>query len=358
MMLEIRTRLQRSGFDCEFDARLEARGGYAIIGPSGSGKTSLLRFIAGLEKGKDSYLSFAGECWQDDQKGLFIPPHKRRIGYIFQDILLFEHLSVKDNLQFGKKRAQPQVTAGLSDDEIIALLDLQTLLKRSPEALSGGEKQRVAIARALLTNPVLLLMDEPLASLDPESKNTILPYFERVTQHLDIPILYVSHSLDEVTRLADYLLYIERGRILSQGAVRETVARLDLPLAHLESAGTVINAQIAEQDDHFNLSILSSSAGRFSVEQLPYPLATKVKLRINARDVSLCRELPTDTSILNCISATVTDMAEDTQAHMVVSLAAGDEVLLARITRKSVHSLDIKPGSKVYAQVKSVVLMH
>lgn len=358
MMLEIRTRLPRSGFDCEFDTRLEARGGYAIIGPSGSGKTSLLRFIAGLEKGFNSFLAFDGNLWQDDKRGLFVPPHKRRIGYIFQDILLFEHLSVKDNLHFGKKRVPSNGAIVLGYDEIIELLDLQPLLKRSPDALSGGEKQRVAIARALLTSPILLLMDEPLASLDPESKNTILPYFERVTQHLDIPILYVSHSLDEVTRLADHVLYIEKGHILTQGAMRETVARLDLPLAHLDMAGTVVSAEIADQDNQFNLSILHSSAGTFSVEQLPYPLATKVRLRINARDVSLCRELPTDTSILNCIAATVIDLAEDTQAHVVVSLAAGDEVLLARITRKSAHTLAIKPGVKVYAQVKSVVLMH
>lgn len=358
MMLQIRSQIARSSFSCEFDLQLQARGGYAIIGPSGSGKTSLLRFIAGLEPGKNSYLQFDGQVWQDDANRVFVPPHRRRIGYVFQDILLFDHLSVQANLNYGLKRAAQQSTKQTSMQEIIELLEIGPMLSRAPASLSGGEKQRVAIARALLTHPQLLLMDEPLASLDGPSKNQILPYFERITQHLDIPILYVSHSLDEVTRLASQVLYIERGRVLSQGEMQETVARLDLPLAHLEMAGAVINAEISAQDDTFNLSVLNSSAGQFCVEQLPYPKGTSVRLRINARDVSLCREQPTSTSILNCVPVIVKEVAPDARAHVVVSLQAGEEIILARITRKSAHQLDIRPGAEVFAQVKSVVLMH
>ncbi len=356
MKLDLTTCIPRSDFSCHFKVKFHAAGNSAIIGPSGSGKTTLLRYIAGLETGTNSYLSVNHQVWQDQAKGIMVPAHKRNIGYVFQDILLFNHLTVQKNLDFAIKRASNPALTGIEYEEIIELLDLQKLLKRMPEQLSGGEKQRAAIARALLRNPMLLLMDEPLANLDQASKNTIIPYFDRIANNLKTPILYVSHSLDEVTRLADYVLYMEKGRISAQGPTKDIVARLDLPLAHHSSASSVIDGHITSHDHKYNLSIIDSSAGLISVARLPHPENTKVKLRIMARDVSLCLEQPQNTSILNCIPTIVKNCVDDLNMHVIISLNAGDNIILARITRKSAHALGITVGLKVYAQVKSVVL--
>ena len=358
MLLDLKASITRPDFKGHFEINLELSGNLAIIGPSGSGKTTLLRYIAGLEPGCDSYLSFNGQVWRDDSRGIRVPAHKRDIGYVFQDIQLFDHLTVQGNLDFAIKRACQQLGVGLEYEEIIELLDMQKLLRRKPDRLSGGEKQRVAIARALLRRPSLLLMDEPLANLDQSSKDTLLPYFDRIARHLKIPILYVSHSLDEVARLADYILYIEQGSIQAQGTMKEMIARLDLPLAHRSNTSSVIEGEIQSHDSQFNLSVLRSSAGLIWVARLPYPEKSRVKLRIMARDVSLCLEPPQGTSILNCIPVRVRDCVDDMKVYVIVSLDAGDEVILARITRKSAHVLGIKPGLEVYAQVKGAALIN
>ena len=358
MRLDLNTHISRSDFSCHFEVNLKLTGNLAIIGPSGSGKTTLLRYIAGLEPGFDSHLNFNGQVWRDDTAGIMVPSHKRNIGYVFQDILLFEHLTVQGNLDFVTRRASQKIGTGLEYGEIIELLDLKKLLQRKSDRLSGGEKQRVAIARALLRKPSLLLMDEPLANLDQSSKDTIVPYLDRITRHLKIPILYVSHSLDEVARLADYILYVEQGSILAQGTVKEVVARLDLPLAHRANASSVIEGEVDSHDSQFNLSTLRSSAGMISVAHLPYPEGSRVKLRVMARDVSLCLEPAKNTSILNCIPVRVRDCVDDMDVYVIVSLDAGDEIILSRITRKSAHALGIRPGLEVYAQVKGVALVN
>ncbi len=357
MSLRARFRLSYPGFALDVDLTLPERGVTALFGPSGSGKTTVLRAIAGLERAPGGFLEVNGEAWQDDDRGLFLPTHRRPLGYVFQEASLFPHLSVQRNLDYGMKRvakAQQRVTA----DHVIELLGIGRLLDRLPERLSGGERQRVAIARALLTSPRLLLMDEPLAALDHERKQEILPYLERLHDELEIPVLYVSHAPDEVARLADHLVVLDAGRALAAGPLTETLARLDLPIRLGEDAGVVLDATVAERDDTWHLARVEFAGGSLWVRDSGLPVGHRARIRILARDVSLARGRIEGSSILNTLPARVLAMADDTHPALVlVRLDVGASPLVARLTRRSAAALELTPGLDVWVQIKAVALI-
>jgi molybdate transport system ATP-binding protein len=292
--------------------------------------------------------------WQDEDH--FLPPHRRPVGYVFQEASLFPHLSVRRNLEYGFKRV-PSTRRKVTFEEAVRLLGVERLLDRPPDGLSGGERQRVAVARALLTSPRLLLMDEPLASLDSESKREIMPYLERLHDELDMPVLYVSHAPAEVARLADHLVLLESGRVRAVGQIGELLTRLDLAREHGAEAEAVVEATVAEHDEVHQLSYLDFAGGRFSVVRNTLPVGQKARLRVLARDVSITLEPQTGTSILNIFPARVDELAATGPAQMLVRLDVAGTPLLARITRKSAHVLALEPGKLVYAQVKTVALV-
>jgi molybdate transport system ATP-binding protein len=354
--LQARLRFARGGFSVDAEFAAPARGITALFGASGSGKTTVLRCLAGLTRAAEGHVSLDGECWQDEARGCFVPPHERALGYVFQEASLFPHLSVRRNLEYGWKRV-PAAQRRVAFDQAVELLGLATLLARSPSNLSGGERQRVAMARALVTSPRLLLMDEPLASLDLRSKAEILPYLERLHEELAIPMIYVSHSPDEVARLADSLVLMENGRVIASGALPETLARLDLPLAHGDEACAVVEAVVAGHDDTFHLTRLAFAGGHIEVAAAQRAVGERVRVRVHARDVSLALERPQHTSILNVFPATVVEIAEEGPAQLMVRLDLAGTALLARVTRKSGATLVLRPGQSLYAQVKSVALL-
>ncbi|HEY0634771.1 MAG TPA: molybdenum ABC transporter ATP-binding protein [Gammaproteobacteria bacterium] len=359
MSITARFDLTLGNFALHADLELPGRGVCALFGHSGSGKTTLLRCIAGLERVPGGYLEVNGEVWQDTSRALFKPTHQRPLGYVFQEASLFAHLSVRRNLEYGMQRV-PHSERRVALEHSIELLGIGQLLERKPAQLSGGERQRVAIARALATSPRLLLMDEPLAALDVQRKREILPYLERLHDELDIPVLYVSHSPEEVAQLADHLVLLELGRVVASGGLGEMLVRLDLPLAHDDEASAVVNAVVAAHDDHYHLTTLEFDGGRLVIARSAQPLGTRVRLRIHARDVSLALARHDDSSILNILPAQVMAIEPARPAQVLVKLctgSAGRTPLLARITRKSADALSLALGQSLYVQIKSVALM-
>ncbi|MES2415048.1 MAG: molybdenum ABC transporter ATP-binding protein [Pseudomonadota bacterium] len=348
--------LRRGGFSLDADLSLPGRGVTAIYGASGSGKTTLLRCVAGLEKTTDGLLSVNGDVWQDAAAGIFRPVHQRPLGYVFQEASLFAHLDVQQNLDFGLKRV-PASQRRVPLDHAIELLGIGGLLHRRSDTLSGGERQRVAIARALATSPSLLLMDEPLASLDLQRKAEILPYLERLHDELDIPVLYVSHSPDEVARLADHLVLLDAGQVLAAGPARELMTRMDLPLAHGDSAAAIIDAVVSGTEPDYHLGHADFSGGQISLLNPHLTIGQRVRVRIQARDVSLTLQRHEGSSVLNVFAAVVTGVSADSPGQVMVALDAGGSALLARISRKSADALALAPGKPVYAQVKGVALL-
>lgn len=354
MSIEARFRLDFSGFDLDIALTLPGRGVSALFGPSGSGKSTLLRCLAGLERAPDGHLAINGEIWQDGST--FLPTHKRPLGYVFQDSSLFPHLDVRRNLEYGLRRSGGGGRAPL--ENAIELLAIAHLLERMPERLSGGERQRVAIARALAVNPSILLMDEPLAALDLARKQEILPYLERLHDELEIPVIYVSHSPDEVARLADHIVVMEAGRAVASGPLAETLARLDLPFFLGEDAGVVLDGVLAERDAAWHLARVDFPGGGLWVREHGVPPGQHVRVRVLARDVSLALERVEHTSIQNIFPATVEAIADENHpALALVRVRAGETALLARLTRRSAAALELAPGRRVWAQVKSVALI-
>ncbi len=347
--------LKQGDFRLSAGATLPGIGVTALFGASGSGKTSLLRCIAGLEQAGTGRLTVNGECWQDSTQGLFLPPHRRALGYVFQEAALFPHLPVRGNLEYGWRRTPAARRRG-DLNRICEILGIGGLLQRYPHQLSGGERQRVALGRALLNSPRLLLMDEPMAALDRPRKAEIMPYLERLHAEADIPILYVTHDLEELARIADHLALIERGRILGQGPLAEMFARIDLPIARDEQAGAIIRTRIVRHDDTFHLTHLRFCGGEILVSRIQRPPGEPLNIRIHARDVSLALQPPGESSILNVVSAVVTDIADQGAGRIMVRLDAGGAPLLARITHKSQARLGLERGTALYAQIKSVAV--
>jgi len=356
-MIHARFDLAFSGFALQAMLDVPAQGVTALFGPSGCGKSTLLRCVAGLERAARGYLRVNAETWQDDERKIFLPTHRRLLGYVFQEPSLFAHIDVRRNLEFGYVRTPPGQRK-TTWERTVDLLDVGPLLHRMPEGLSGGEKQRVAIARAVLAAPRLLLLDEPLAALDVERKREILPFLQRLQQELSIPVLYVSHQIDEVAQLADHLVLLRAGRVIASGPLTQMLARLDLPMAQDEDAGVVIETQAAAHDERHHLVRLDFPGGHVYVARRALASGQLVRLRIQARDVSLALSEHRDSSILNRFPATIVELAEASNpANALVRLDAGGTALLARVTYRSLEQLQIGVGAKVWAQVKSVALM-
>jgi molybdate transport system ATP-binding protein len=338
------------------DARFEARDGLvALLGRSGSGKTSTVNAIAGLIKPDRGCVKLGDVVLVDTSQGTFVPCHRRRIGYVFQDGRLFPHLTVRQNLLYGRWFAPRD--AGIEFDGVVDLLGIGALLDRRPARLSGGEKQRVAIGRALLANPRLLLMDEPLASLDEARKAEILPYIERLRDQARVPIVYVSHSIAEVARLASTVVLLSEGKVVATGSTIDIMPRLDLfPLTGRAEAGAVIEAVVERHDEQFGLTELRSQAGLWKLPRLGVSAGARLRLRVRARDVMIATSRPADLSALNVLPGLVADIGSGEGPIVDVRLDCSGEVLIARLTRYSVQRLALTAGTPIYALIKSVAL--
>jgi len=354
--LTLQVALQRQDFRLEIDLELAGHGITALFGPSGSGKTTALRVLAGLEPTAQGRICVQGEVWQDSTQRVFKPIHQRALGYVFQEASLFDHLTVQENLQYGFKRT-PSSERFKSWDHTLDLLGIAHLLKRWPHELSGGERQRVAIARALAASPRLLLLDEPMAALDAARKAEILPYLERLQSTLDIPVIYVTHAIDEVARLADHLVLLEAGRVTAHGPTAELLTRLDLPLAHGDRAGAVLNCSVVSHDEADHLTLTRFAGIDLLVPRQNAAVGQTLRVRVAARDASLTLQRQTDTSILNILPASVTALSPDGPGQVMVALQVGGSALLARITARSAHALGLVPGLAVYAQIKGVAIL-
>ncbi len=335
------------------DARFTAPPGVtALFGRSGSGKTTVVNAVAGLLRVRRGRVVLAGEVLQDSAARLWLPPHRRRIGYVFQEPRLFPHLTVRQNLEYGAPRDAPPDAF----DRITTLLGIAPLLARRPAALSGGEAARVAIGRALLSQPRLLLMDEPLAALDADLKAEILPYLERLRDEAGVPILYVSHAIAEVARLATTVVVIEAGRVLRAGPAAQVLADPEAaPALGADVAGAVLTGRlVAHHPD--GLSEVAVSGGTLHLPHVAAAPGSLLRVRIPASEVMLARDRPQGLSALNILPAVVTSIAAAEGAGVMVQLRSGDDLILARITRRSVAALDLGTGSACHIIVKSVAV--
>ncbi|MDP3637826.1 MAG: molybdenum ABC transporter ATP-binding protein [Azonexus sp.] len=352
--IEAKFRLDWPGFSLDVDLTLPGRGVTALFGHYGSGKTTLLRCVAGLERAAHGRLEFKGKIWQDEKT--WLPTHQRPIGYVFQEASLFAHLDVLGNLRFGLKRSATAQRVGL--EQAVELLGIGRLLERKPDTLSGGERQRVGIARALAVGPEILLMDEPLAALDLKRKQEILPYLERLHDELDIPIIYVSHSPDEVARLADHIVVMDEGHVVAHGPLGATLARLDLPIRLGEDVGVVLDATVGCIDSEWHLARVDFAGGSLWTRDRGVAPGKRVRVRVLARDVSLAVTEPEASSIQNILHGCVEAIGDDDHPGLLlVRVQVGASLLVARLTRRSAAQLGIAPGLPVSVQIKSVALM-
>lgn len=355
--LKIALTLSRAGFTLKTDLQLPGTGITVLFGASGSGKTSLLRCVAGLEHPSNAKIIINGDIWQDDHQGINLPTWRRPLGYVFQEASLFEHLNVQDNLEYGiKRRPAPDSQKVLTD--AIALLGIGHLLKRHPQTLSGGERQRVAIARALATQPRLLLLDEPLASLDPSRREEVLPWLEKLHEEFSIPMLYVTHSAHELQRLANHVVVMEQGKVKTEGSIHDVLTTMSPTLINGDDTGVVLTGVIEHIDTQWNLATIAAGSSRFQIPHAGLPAGKKVRLLVLARDVSITKEKQEQTSIQNLIPCVVSDVSPDTHpAQLLVKLVNEKTTLVARITRRAQHQLGLACGQTVWAQVKSVALV-
>jgi molybdate transport system ATP-binding protein len=352
--VEVEKRLGAFHLDARFAAPVA--GITALFGRSGAGKTTLVGMLAGLVRPDRGRIAVGGELLFSSERGIDLPPERRRLGYVFQEGRLFPHYSVRGNLLYGAPR-HPTIAF----DAVVALLGLAPLLDRRPADLSGGEKQRVAIGRALLAAPRLLLMDEPLASLDQPRKAEILPFIERLRDELRVPVIYVSHAMEEIVRLADTLVLLSEGKVAAVGTVEELTSRLDLrPLTGRYEAGAVIRTTLAGHDVTYGLSELAFPGGRLRVSHLALPLGSPIRVRIRARDVALATTRPTGISIRNIFPARVVEVAPDRGPLVDVRLDIGRPgepvALWARVTQRSLQELELTAGREVFALLKTVAL--
>jgi molybdate transport system ATP-binding protein len=355
-MLDVAIRKTLGSFGLDAAFRTDSHGVTALFGRSGTGKTSIVAAIAGLLRPDAGRIVADGEVLYDSAAGIDVPAEQRRVGYVFQDARLFPHLSVRENLRYGWKRALPH-SRPIAFDAVVELLGVGDLLDRRPRRLSGGEKQRVAIGRALLAQPRLLLMDEPLASLDAERKSEILPYVERLRDELRILIVYVSHAVEEVLRLANTIVLVDDGRVIAQGSPEALSHRLDLrPLLGRFEAGAVIDARVVGQDDERRITRLEFAGQSLILPQLDVAPGARLRVRIRSRDVILAVERPGALSAQNVLGGRIAEIAREDGPYAEVKVDFGAGALLARITTDSVNRLGLAPGKAVYAIVKSVAI--
>jgi len=353
--LSLNCQLERPGNKVTAKIDLELPGITALFGPNGSGKTTLLRMVSGLEPATTGSIKLDQTVWLDERNT--IAPHKRNIGMVFQDNRLFAHLSVAGNMAFASKR-KSLLGPEIEISEVIEVFSLAPLLNKKPAALSGGERQRVAIARAILIRPKLLLMDEPLSALDIRRRAEILTYIETIPVRFGIPILYVTHSIDEVARLANNIALMDNGEIIASGPLEETLARLDIPpLTGRFEAGTILTGIIGDTDDEFALTTIQIANQSIKIPRLDLPQGQQIRLRIRARDVALATKEPTGISIRNVLRATITEIvAEPDTAFAEIRLEVEGQALRARLTRASVHDLKLVTGQPVLALIKSIAM--
>jgi molybdate transport system ATP-binding protein len=357
---EFRSTLGNFTLDTSFEAPIA--GVTALFGPSGCGKTTVLRCVAGLIHVKDGYFNIGGEIWQDRDQ-TFVPTYRRPLGYVFQEASLFPHLSVRRNLLFGAPRQQPMDRPAIDFDEVVDLLGIRALLDRSPRNLSGGERQRVGFGRALLTQPKLLLMDEPLSALDRKTKGEILPFIEKLRDHFSLPIFYITHDMTEVERLAEHIVLLDKGLLVASAALSELQSDPSSPLAASREAAVTLKGVVEDSDVKFGLAKISVPGGMLIAPPPPPPTGAVGQLRrirILASDVSLAREEPSRSSILNVLPARVVAIKPLDRYETVVAVALGKKGdgarLLSRMTQKSLAELGLAEGQSVYAQVKYVSL--
>lgn len=355
MSAEISLTLRRGAFVLDAAFHFAAPGVTALFGASGAGKTMIIHAMAGLIQPQKGRIVIDGETLLDTRRNVCVAAEERRIGVVFQDARLFPHMTVKSNLLYGWHRARAKCGPG-EIDTVIALLGLENLLTRVPRHLSGGERSRVALGRALLMRPRALLLDEPLAALDAPRKAEILPYLERLRDETKIPILYVSHSLDEVARLAERMIVLSDGKVTAEGSIFDITARLDLLTGHNLLSGAILEATIVAHDDAYALTELNLAGETLTIPRLARAPGEKVRIRIDAQDVTLSLVRPESISANNVVPAIVADVRLSEDAHADVQLAIGDARLLARVTRKSVERLKLSTGTAVFAIVKSVTV--
>src|SRR4051812_26820244 len=345
--------------DFRLDAAFDSEGGLtALFGRSGAGKTSLVNAIAGLIRPERGRITLDDTVMTDTGRGVFIPTRRRRIGYVFQEGRLFPHLTVRQNLLYGRWFASEKTRPG-EIEHVVELLGISDLLARRPANLSGGEKQRVAIGRALLAHPRLLVMDEPLAALDEARKAEILPYIERLRDETRIPIVYVSHQVAEVARLATTLVVLSEGRVAAAGPTAAIMGRIDLfPLTGRAEAGAILSTRVAEHDVRFGLTTLRTAAGDLRVPYIDLRLGMPMRVRIRARDVMIAVEPPQGLSALNVLPGIVAQVGHADGPIVDIRLDCAGEALVARLTRRSVETLGLEPGRQVYAVIKSIAFDH
>lgn len=327
----------------------------ALFGHSGAGKSTIIHALAGLFRPNEGKIVIENETLLDSSHNFCVPAHERRMGVVFQDARLFPHLNVKSNLLFGQRRAKEKATEG-DINNIVSLLGLEQLLERKPRTLSGGERSRVALGRALLMRPRALLLDEPLAALDAARKNEILPYLERVRDESSVPILYVSHSMDEVARLADRIVVLHEGRVMAEGSLFEVTSNLDLIGGGAQLPGSVLQAIVSAHDKAHALSELSLSGETLVVPALNRAIGDKVRLRIDAQDVMLALTRPEGISANNVLTARIAEVRAGAGPYEDVLLDVGTAHLIARITRKSAVRLRLEAGQNIFAVIKSVTV--
>lgn len=356
LAVTLRHRFGRDGFALEAAFTAPARGVTALFGPSGCGKPTILSAIAGLLRPQEGRIRLGDVTLLDTAVGIDVSPERRRCAVVFQDARLFPHLSVATNLRYGMRRA-PAAAKGPGFAEVVALLGLEPLLGRRPAGLSGGERQRVALGRALLARPLLLLMDEPLAALDAPRRAEVLPFLARLRDVAGVPILYVTHVLDEVDALADRLVLMDGGRVLAEGPLETLAARTDLPLAARRDAGVVLACAVEAHDPAAGVTQLGFDGGRFVVPLRPEPVGARLRIRLRARDVAVATARPDRMSIRNILPCTLLGIDPAPQPHeMFLRLGVGPTMLLARVTTQAVAELGLTPGASVFALVKSIAL--
>ena len=362
-MIHLQINIARSAFQLNLDIQLPGQGITAIFGPSGSGKTTFLRAVAGLEKNPKGRIQIGTNIWQDTKQGIYLPTWQRPLGYVFQESSLLPHLSITENLNFGLKRAwksasSAQTEANKALQASVELLGIGSLLQRMPNELSGGERQRVAIARAIAMQPQLLLMDEPLASLDAARRQEIFPWLARLRDELKMPMLYVTHSAEEVTRLADHLVVLDKGNVKAQGPVNQVLTQVLNPVLVGEDAGALIGGHIGAIDTQWHLSRVDFDGGSVWIRDAGLPIGKAVRIRILARDVSLATSEPQNTSIQNQLRGSIQSITSDAHpSQVMVVLKCGAEEVMARVTKRAVGDLALEVGRPVWAQVKSVALV-
>ncbi|MGY5449597.1 molybdenum ABC transporter ATP-binding protein [Agarivorans sp. MS3-6] len=357
MSIQLNLQANRGDFCLDVNINIPCRGVTMLFGPSGSGKTTCLRAMAGLERLANSYVSINGDVWQDEPHHIWRPSHQRDIGYVFQEASLFSHLNVKQNLLFGYRRIAANKRK-VTPEETCQLLGITGLLSRNTASLSGGERQRVAIARALLTSPKLLLMDEPLSALDLKLKQEIMPYLERLHQHLSIPVVYVSHALEEVASLADYVVMLNQGKVALAGKLNELMLDKRAGLLFGGQANTLLTGQVVAKD-RLGLSTLRVQGLLIYVAGQHWRIGETVRCRVNARDVSLCNTKPDLSSIVNVLPAMVQSIDKGLKDGecLVTSRLASGQLLQALISEYSTALLALKCGQSVWLQLKSVAII-